>query len=298
MTLSRRRFLLIAASLPLAGGARGAGRVEWRGDALGGEARIILDGPRDATASALADVAAEIDRLESLFSLHRPEAQLARLNRTGFLDAPARDLVDTLLRAEHWHTRTEGAFDPAIQPTWSARARGLPVPVSRPAARPALGPGRIFLAPGSALTLNGIAQGTISDRVADLLARRGFDAPVIDTGELRLPGAHRRRVTLPHAGLALSLAGCALATSEPDALRFATGGHHLLDPRSGRAPDTWRSVTVIAPRAEDADALSTAFAVSDPARIGDLVPADTLVLATDPAGRTRRYGRPPRGTLA
>ena len=31
--------------------------------------------------------------------------------------------------------------------------------------------------------------------------------------------------------------------------------------------------------------------VSAPERIGDLVPPDTLVLATDRAGRTRSYGR-------
>ena len=298
MTLSRRRFLTIAAALPLAGSLRSPDRVEWHGDALGGSARIVLDGPRDATEAVLAEVAAEIDRLENLFSLHRPEAQLARLNRTGTLAAPARDLLATLHRAEHWHARTEGAFDATIQPLWTALARGTALPARAASPRPVLAPHRLALAPGTALTLNGIAQGTIADRVADLLARRGFTAPLIDTGEMHLPGPDYRRVTLPRAGLAFSLAGCALATSEPDALRFASGGHHILDPRSGQSPDLWRAVTVIAPRAEDADALSTAFAISTRVRIGDLVPADTLVIATDHAGQTHRFGRAPAGTLA
>lgn len=298
MSLSRRRFLLIAAAaLPVAGALRPATRFDWRGDALGAEARIVLEGPRDAAEAVLAEVAAEIDRLENLFSLHRPGAQLARLNRAGVLEAPARDLVAALRRAEHWHQRTEGAFDAAIQPLWSAAARGAPLPAP-PASRPGIGPGRIALPPGGALTLNGIAQGSIADRVTGLLARRGFTAPRVDTGEMSLPGPDRRRVTLPHAGRTLDLAGCALATSDPDALRFADGGHHLIDPRRRRAPETWRAVTVIAPRAEDADALSTAFAVSDRTRIGDLVPGDTLVLATDRAGRTESFGRAPRGTVA
>lgn len=298
MTLSRRRFLLIAAALPLAGPARGNARLEWRGDALGAEARIVLDGPRDKAEAAITEVAAEIDRLENLFSLHRPEAQLARLNRDGALDAPARDLLATLHRAEHWRTGTEGAFDPAIQPLWTATAHGKAIPASPAPPRPTLTAACLTLDPGTALTLNGIAQGTIADRVADLLARRGFTAPLIDTGEMRLPGPDYHRVTLPHAGLTLSLAGCALATSEPDALRFATGGHHLLDPRTGQSPDLWRAVTVIAPRAEDADALSTAFAISARERIGDLVPDDTLVIATDRSGQTLRFGRAPAGTLA
>ena len=57
-------------------------------------------------------------------------------------------------------------------------------------------------------------------------------------------------------------------------------------------------MTVIARCAMDADALSTAFAVSSPERIGDLVPVDTLVIATDAHGRTRRFGRAPRGVVS
>ena len=53
-------------------------------------------------------------------------------------------------------------------------------------------------------------------------------------------------------------------------------------------------MTVIAPTAADADALSTAFAVSTPEHIGDLVPADTLVLATETGARraASEQGRP------
>ena len=296
MRLTRRRFLVLAAATTALGSISPPERFEWRGDALGGEARIRLDGPRDLAEAALSEAAAEIDRLEEVFSLHRPGSQLARLNRDRVLDAPARDLVTALERAATWKSRTEGAFDPAIQPLWLAAARGGPSP-RLPTAAPVVAPGRVTLPPGAALTLNGIAQGLIADRVAELLIRRGFASPVIDTGETRLPGLARRRVGLSHAD-PLLLADCAVSTSEPGALRFPSGGHHILDPRTGAAPEIWRAVTVIAPSAMDADALSTAFAVSTPERIGDLVPVDTLVIATDLAGRTRRYGRAPGGTVA
>ena len=296
MTLTRRRFLVFAAATTALGSLSRAETFEWRGDALGGEARIRLDGPRDLVETALAEAAAEIDRLEGIFSLHRPASQLSRLNRDGRLDAPARDLVTALTVAAAWKSRTEGAFDPAIQPHWLAAARGRPSP-DLPAAAPVIAEGRITLPQAAALTLNGIAQGLIADRIADLLIRRGFASPIIDTGETRLPGPARRRVAVPHAEPIL-LAGCAVSTSEPGALRFPSGGHHILDPRTGAAPEIWRAVTVIAPSAMDADALSTAFAVSSPERIGDLVPVDTLVIATDTHGRTRRFGRAPRGAVS
>ena len=296
MILSRRRFLVFAAATTALGSLSRAETFEWRGDALGGEARVRLDGPRDLVETALAEAAAEIDRLESLFSLHRPGSQLSRLNRDGGLDAPARDLVTALERAAAWKSRTEGAFDPAVQPLWLAAARGARSP-HLPAAAPFITPGRVTLPQGAALTLNGIAQGLIADRVAELLVRRGFASPVIDTGETRLPGPARRRVGLSHSD-PLLLADSAVSTSAPGSLRFPSGGHHILDPRTGAAPEIWRAVTVIAPSAMDADALSTAFAVSTPERIGDVVPVDTLVIATDPAGRTRRFGRALKGSVA
>jgi thiamine biosynthesis lipoprotein len=100
----------------------------WRGAALGGEARVALYGPDpEAASGALAAVAAEIERLEAIFSLHRETSELARLNRDGHLAAPSRDLVELLRSAVAWRGRTNGAFDPTVQPLWLAAAAGKPV---------------------------------------------------------------------------------------------------------------------------------------------------------------------------
>lgn len=299
MRMTRRKFLVAATALAVAGGARPA-RWEWRGAALGGEARIVLEGTRDRAEAALAAVADEIGRLENIFSLHRQGSELCRLNAAGALEAPSRDLRDGLAAAAHWKRATEGAFDPAVQPLWRhwAENQGEPAGAALAAVRGArvgVAPGRVTLAPGTALTLNGISQGTIADRVADLLERHGFLPPVIDTGEMRLMGPDRRAIELPAAGLRLQLAEAAVATSAPSALTFDAAGrhHHLFDPATGASPRWWRAVTVIAPTAEAADALSTGFAVSPPEMVGDLAAgmAEVAVIATAADGTTRRLGR-------
>jgi len=289
--ITRRRFVVLAAAAALGGSDRTA-CWEWRGAALGAEARIVLEGPRDSAEAAIAAVTAEIARLERLYSLHDPDAQLARLNRDGRLTPPAHDLAFLLARAEDWHRRTAGAFDIRVQPLWLHRARAAGGPPPLPAGRVAVAPGEITLAPGMALTLNGIAQGTIADRVATLLRARGFAPPLVDTGEMRLGAS--RPVRIAGGALSLRLGDCALATSAPDTLRFGTGhGHHLFDPTTGLSPDHWASVTVIAPDAETADALSTAFAVSDRTRIGDLAPAGVTVIACARDGTLHHFGTPP-----
>ncbi len=289
--MRRRRFLLLAASAAALGGGARAERWEWRGDALGAEARIVLTGDRDAAQAALSSVAAEIERLEAIFSLHRPESQLSRLNAAGAIAAPARDLTLALADAARWRHATEGTFDPAVQPLWQAAAAGdVELPVERIAAtRIDMSPGRVTLSRGAALTLNGIAQGIIADRVAALLTADGFEAPVIDTGEMQLPGRIRRRVRVPAAGMDITVAEAAVATSSPRAMRLGTR-HHLFDPHSGASPNLWRSVTVVAPDATTADALSTAFAISEANRIGDLVPQGCVVIAVEQAGAVRKFG--------
>jgi len=299
MGLTRRRFLLAATAAALLGRVP-AEHWEWRGSALGAEARIVLTGRRDQAEEALAAVVAEIDRLENIFSLHRPASQLSRLNAQGVLDAPSRDLSDALASSARWNRLTSGAFDPAVQPLWQYWAQGSAesehIALDRVRrAKIGLAAGRVALSPGTALTLNGIAQGIIADRVTEILIRRGFTPPVIDTGEMRLSGPERRPVNLPEAGLRLYLADAAVATSAPGALSFDTAArrHHLFEPRSGDSPGWWRSVTVIAPTAEAADALSTAFAVSPPELMGDLASdlGDVAVIATQPDGRVSIFGR-------
>lgn len=125
-----------------------------------------------------------------------------------------------------------------------------------------------------ALTLNGIAQGYITDRIVDLLRSGGIASCMVDMGEIRALGARpdatpwRVGVADPVAAAPLSpsvveVIDKAVATSSPDGFRFDAAGrfNHLLDPRTGLPAACWRNVTVVAPEAATADALSTAFSL-------------------------------------
>lgn len=305
MKITRRHFLITAFAAGVSGGAAafiasGDGRPAhmWRGSALGGEARVALYGADEQAArAALNAVAAEIERLEDIFSLHRPSSELSRLNLHSVLDAPSRDLVDLLRAAVAWRERTAGAFDPAVQPVWQAASRGEEVTrdLLLSAGGPiAVSPERVRIGAGMALTLNGIAQGRIADRTTEILIAHGFRDVVVDAGELRLPGRERRAVGIPAAKAAVSVAEVAIATSEPKSLVFdqKTFRHHLIDPRTGASPRHWLSLSVFAPTAEMADALSTAFAVLPHEAVADLAGSigDVAVIGADGKGRIRRLG--------
>lgn len=305
MRITRRQLAFSVAAASIAAGAgmlivhgdTKPGFV-WRGAALGGEARVSLYGAdRAAAEAALRAVAAEIERLENIFSLYRESSELSRLNRHGLLESPARDLVEVMRSAVNWRHLTEGAFDPTVQPLWQAAAAGMapaPEAIARVGTPIDIVPECISLAPGAQVTLNGIAQGRIADRVTEILVGHGFVDVVIDAGELRLPGRTRRAVGIPAAKVAVTVAEVAIATSEPKSQVFDAKSfrHHLIDPRTGESPRHWQSISVFAPTAEAADALSTAFAVMPHDKVADLVArfGDAAVIGADWRGRIRRFG--------
>lgn len=302
--LGRRRFLGIAAAMAglalppsaaaLAGDRAAAGLRVWRGVALGADAVLQIHHDDPVEADRLITLSlAEIARLERVFSLYRPDSALVRLNRDGALDDPPLDLVRLLSDSARVSRLTGGAFDPTVQPLWRLHADHFAVPGADPEGPPAsairratalvdwrgvsVDAGRIALArPGMALTLNGIAQGYVTDRVVELLRDQGMTRVLADLGETRALGRHpsgrpwtvgledpERPGRLTRT---LELDGGAVATSGGYGTRFEPTGcfHHLFDPATGHCPRRWRAVSVLTATATMADALSTAFSVMAP----------------------------------
>ncbi|MBO9467944.1 FAD:protein FMN transferase [Tropicibacter sp. R15_0] len=275
---SRRRFLSIAAASMVANPlSAGQTVTRWSGRALGAGASMQLVGVEDARAQAIfAAVEAEVARLERIFSLYHPDSELARLNAASVLDAPSLDLLEVLSLSDRLHHATHGLFDPSIQARWQARALGQDEATAKAAVgwdRVSVSSARISLDKGQALTLNGIAQGFITDKIAALLRGQGLRDVMVDMGELKALGKRadggpwRLGVITPEGQVVhrVSLSDRALATSAATGTILA-GGSHILDP-AGRAKARGL-VSVATPSAALADGLSTALCLAaDPAPI-------------------------------
>jgi len=307
--LTRRRFVSVLAAagvapLVSARGVAGPMRTfDWEGIALGAHARLSLQHPdEDAAKSAIAACLEEVARLEAIYSLHRTDSVLGRLNACGRLDDAPADLRLLLAEALMLAERSHGAFDPTVQPLWALYARHFSDPGAAPEGPPrdaiekaaALvgwrkveieGAAIRLRKPGMALTLNGIAQGYITDRVGDLLRARGFRHVLVNMGEQRALGrkwdgeAWRVGIADPAAPntplLEMPLTNGAVATSGGYGYRFDPAGRftHILEPGTGAPARRWASVTVLAERATTADGLSTALSVVAAERARALLPS-------------------------
>jgi thiamine biosynthesis lipoprotein len=124
-----------------------------------------------------------------------------------------------------------------------------------------------------AVTLNGIAQGYAADAAMRVLRAHGIEHALVDAGEFSARGTNAKRnawsIGIQHprereafAALARLENRC-LATSGDYETAFSEdfSQHHIVNPHTGRSPEELASVSVLAPDAMTADALSTALFV-------------------------------------
>lgn len=326
MMITRRRAIAVlaaAAGLPfLLNATRAQAQlVRWEGTAMGAPASLALHAEDEAAARIAIDAAvAELSRLEAIFSLYRADSAVSRLNREGALVAAPLELVELLGRAQAYAELTGGAFDPTIQPLWqlylshfTAVAPDPNGPAADDLRRAAalvdwrgvvIADGAVrFARPGMGLSLNGIAQGYITDRITALLRNHGFGRMLVDMGEPRAvssrPDGNAWRVGIAHpaaperVATTVEVVDKAVATSGGYGTVFDAFGNftHLIEPRSGATAPARYGVTVIAESATAADALSTALAVAPAERRRAIVAAagvQALFVAED--GSAERIG--------
>lgn len=295
--ISRRRFIRIsaaAAGLAVAPFGRAASveakLVTWHGTMLGAAATMKIHHEDEREAQRLiTEALAKARRLERLFSLYREDSALVELNRTGILVDPAPELVELLLISRHHTELTGGLFDPTVQPLWELYADHFSGPDADPAGPPRaalqsalarvgfdkliIGGSRIAMPRGTRVTLNGIAQGYVTDKVVEFLRSQGITHSLVDMGETRAIGS--RPDGLPwEVGVAdpevvgrtqtiLPVVDRAVSTSGAYGFRFDPQGrfNHLFDPSTGGCAGRYRSVTTVSRDATTADALSTAFSL-------------------------------------
>ena len=305
--LTRRRMIAIAATAAgsafLTGGrtAQAGDPVRWHGSTLGAQVSIEIYHPDRTEAERLvARCVLDVRRFEQQFSLYRADSAICALNRTGILVSPDADMVALLKASLFFADLTDSAFDPTVQPLWrlyadhfsSERADSEgPSPQRLAETLAKVGRNRLLVSAdrvalverGASITLNGIAQGYATDRVVEKLHSAGLSTTLVNMGEIRAIGA-RPEGTPWRVGLAdpdkpgtltetIDLVDRAVATSAGAGFRFDSAGRftHLFDPKTGRSPSLYSTVSVIAPTATEADALSTAFSLMPLSRIRDIV---------------------------
>lgn len=240
------------------------------------------------------------DDLESQLTVYRDDSEVARINAEAHLGPVAVEpgLFELLERAVALWRWTGGAYDVtagALSLAWgfTRGPRRVPDAAALADARARTGSGHLrldrarrtvaFDRPGIVINLGSIGKGYAIDRAAGVVRDYWIPTPALVHGGRsslyalgsppdqfggRWSIAVRNPLDPETPVGTIRLRNRGMGTSGAAFQRFEEGGRvygHLIDPRTGEPPeDGPLSVTVLAPTAAEADALSTAFYLLGP----------------------------------
>jgi FAD:protein FMN transferase len=249
----------------------------------------------DRTLGAFEGVFREFDRLESLLSVWRDGSDVVRLNAAAGAKpvAVSQQTLEVLTAARIAGERTSGKFDitfGALADLWKfdhdqdnvvperrAIEARLPLVDYRAVQVDAAGATAFISRPSMRVHLGGIGKGYAIDRSVTLLREAGVHDFLIQAGgDMFASGSNngapwKLGIADPRgehsAFAAVELRDQTFSTSGDYERFFFKDGvryHHLIDPDRGEPARGCRSVTIIAPRALLADALSTGVFILGP----------------------------------
>jgi len=265
-------------------------KVTWNGTALGSQAEITIYHPSEKEAhKILTKSVEELTGLENLFSLYKDSSQLSLLNKKGYLENPHPEMVNIFNLSKKYSEMTNGAFDVTVQPLWNIYNKSF-TDLGKPPLNTQISNALKLVdwksikvektkisyeIEGMSSTLNGIAQGYITDKIAESLINSGISNTLVQLGEYRGVGDHpegrpwRLLISNPEHTNSIGeveFTDAAVATSAGLGTPFDLSGkyHHIFNPESGYNDNEYLQVSVISKTAAEADALATAFLIMNP----------------------------------
>lgn len=234
-----------------------------------------------------------VHELEQQLTVYRDDSELMEVNRQPAGDPcrVAENLFELLQTCQTLWRKTEGAFDPTAGPLidlWRTCRQAARIPTKEEVARALtqVGMQRVEFDPAShtvtrqveglKFDLGGIGKGFAIDKVVEHLMHEEETDFLVHGGHSSLcargehgglggwPVGIKNPLFTERRYATLLLQDRALSTSGSNIQYFRYQGQkygHILDPRTGWPVEGLLSVTVVAPTATEADALSTAFYV-------------------------------------
>ena len=249
----------------------------------------------------------EIERIENVLSFYNEDGIIYALNTNGYLtkEKVTPELEYLIKKSVYYSDVSGGAFDVTIHPILNLWKEGLWTEDSERQNRVIkdelsrigykkilIDDNGIFL-DGVKIDLGGIAKGYAADRSLNIIQDEGFDTVLINIGGDMVAGDGVWKIVLSDPDdldnyiTSFNISNKAVATSGNYERYFDPSKkiHHIIDPRTGYPASECISVTIIADKGIDADALATSVFVLGPEEglnlVNSLDNVDALIIDDD-----------------
>ena len=257
-------------------------KASWNGTVLNTPAKIEIHSLNaKKNKKILSEVDMLVEKYDSIFNLQNVASEINKLNSTKKLLNPSFELLDVVQKSLLLSDITNGSFDITVQPLWDFYYAHYIIEQNKnpPNKRNLnnivdlvnwknviLNDNSIELINNASITLNGIAQGWITDEITDLLKSYDIENTLVDFGENYVLGLYENsrpwNILLQgpeNITKVLSLSNSAIATSGGYGTIFEPSAtyHHIFDAKTGLSANNFRAVSVLSDKAWLSDGIST-----------------------------------------
>ncbi len=232
-----------------------------------------------------------VNHSDQVFNLQNQNSEIVSLNRNKFLANPSPSLIEVIKKSKLISESTNGAFDITVQPLWDFYFKHFIIDgnSSYPSHKKlksitesinwnnvVLDNNKIILENNASITLNGIAQGWITDKIVEILKKNNIDNTLVDFGETFALGKYENsrpwNILLKGSGntnKVIELTNKAVATSSADGTMFEPSRkyHHIFNPKTGLSKSNFQTVSIISDEAWVSDSLATSTLILEKDRL-------------------------------
>jgi thiamine biosynthesis lipoprotein len=257
-------------------------KTSWNGHILNSPAKLEIHSYSKKQNLALIDKVKSLAiNFDNIFNLQNANSEIVTLNKNKLLKNPSKDILDVINKAEQISNKTNGAFDVTVQPLWDfyhnhfIKKSNLTPPSIKDIKEVTntidwknikIDSNSISLINNASITLNGIAQGWITDQIVKTLRDNKITNTLVDFGEnyaagnfenkrpwkIMLQGPNNISKTLNVSNKAVATSGGYGTIFEPSA-----SYHHIFNPKTGLSSNRYKAASIVSDHAWLSDCLAT-----------------------------------------
>lgn len=255
---------------------------KWTGNVLNNNVTIEIHSNKGTNNNIIySQINNLIIKADKVFNLQNPNSEIVLLNKSKKLFNPSPYLVEVIKKSQIISEQTNGYFDITVQPLWNYYYKHfiLEGNVTYPNNKNLkniikyidwknveIKNNTITLKNNASITLNGIAQGWITDKVVEIINNNNIPNTLVDFGETFASGNYEGirpwNIELQNSegnNSIIKLTNKAVATSSPSGTMFEPTKkyHHIFNPLTGLSENKFDTVSIVSNKAWLSDSIAT-----------------------------------------
>ncbi len=222
-----------------------------------------------------------INYADDIFNLQNPDSEIVKLNKNKKLKNPSPYLIEVIKKSQILSEQTNGKFDITVQPLWSHYYNHFilngnsnfpddkilkKIINSIHWKNVVIENNAIILKNNASITLNGIAQGWITDKVVEIINKNNIKNTLVDFGETFASGSYENKrpwnieiKSSEGINTVIKLTNKAVATSSASGTMFEPSKkyNHIFNPKTGLSTSNFDTVSIVSNKAWLSDCIAT-----------------------------------------